>query len=258
MQGRAIIAVAVLLIGAGIGLAVARDDGEGKEPQPNGQPARIITVAGTATVSTAPDEASIELSIRSEAPTAEEAFQLGSERLDSLMKELKAAGIEDKDIETTNVQLDRRTRDRGTPREETFYTSETRLSVTVHDLTKVGEIATRAVSAGANVVGGIEFTLADQNDARQQALEEAVEGARAKAETMATTAGERLGEVVQIDETNSEYEPYYTSNLKVEASYGTALSRSYDYSVSPGDVETRVTVTVVFALGDSSGSEGED
>ncbi|MEX0991177.1 MAG: SIMPL domain-containing protein [Actinomycetota bacterium] len=243
--------VVVLVVGLIAGVALAKvlgGDGDGAGP---GQIPETITVSGTATVSSAPDQAILNLGVRSDGETAEEAFAAKAERTDAVFAELKAAGVSDDDIATTDLRLNKRVADRNTPKERTYFTAETEFDVTIRELNDAGEIAARAVGAGANVVGGIEFRLGNQTGAREEALTEAIEGARGKAEAMATAADAEVGEVILIDETNAEFQPYRQQLANQGMLLAGASSDSYEeFKISPGDVETRVTVTVVYELDD--------
>jgi uncharacterized protein YggE len=74
------------------------------------------------------------------------------------------------------------------------------LRVNVRDAARTGEIADALVGAGATLVGGLSYRAADETGARKLALEAAVKDARAKAESVATAAGRKLGEPVGISE----------------------------------------------------------
>ncbi len=242
--------IIVLIVGLVAGVLLARVLGGGGGGEGPGEIPETITVSGTATVSSAPDQAILNLGVRSDGETAEEAFAAKAERTDAVFAELKAAGVSEDDIATTDLRLDKRVADRNTPKERTYFTAETEFDVTIRELNDAGEIAARAVGAGANVVGGIEFRLGDQTGAREKALTEAIEGARGKAEAMAAAADAEVGEVMLIDETNAEFEPYHQQLQNRALSLSGAAPSIGAYKISPGDVETRVTVTVVYELED--------
>jgi len=225
-----------------LGKAFREDGGRGGD----GDIPQTITVSGTATVSTAPDEAILGLGVRSEAPSADEAFASNGERVDAVTAVLIEAGVAEEDISTTNLQLNQKTINRGTKDEEKVYVAENRIEVQIKNLDDAGMIAGAAVGAGANIVGGIEFRLSDQVTSKEQALAKAIEGARTKAEAMAAAAGAEVGEVQVIDETNSEFAPYQTNLYEQSSRSADAIASKY--SVSPGEVETSVTVTVVWLL----------
>lgn len=249
MNGKLIAGMLVVVLAAACGLVigvVASGDG-GPENAP--KPASIITVTGGATVKTEPDEATIRMGVNTEADTAEAALQENASKSDAVMKTLKDNGVADEDIQTTNVRLDKRYRDRGTPKEKMTFVAVSELSVLTHDLQAVGTIIDDAVSAGVNDVQGVEFGLSSQSEAKNRALTEAVKGARGKAETMAAAAGAELGAVVRIDESAYDVQPYYDQSMKQMDPFALALgAEAPATSVSPGQVETHVEIRVVFEL----------
>jgi uncharacterized protein YggE len=74
------------------------------------------------------------------------------------------------------------------------------LRVHLRDAARAGEIADALVKAGATLASGLSYHAADDTGARKSALEAAGKDARAKAETLAATAGKKLGEPVAIYE----------------------------------------------------------
>ena len=68
-------------------------------------PPPMITVSGEATVSVAPDQAEIEAGVTSDAKTAREASEANNAAMGKLLLALKAASIEQKDIQTSRVSL---------------------------------------------------------------------------------------------------------------------------------------------------------
>lgn len=209
---------------------------------------RTITTAGTASVRSTPDQAVLRLGVKVQGKTSEAAFAKKGERSDRLVEELVAQGVGEADIQTIDLRLFKRTQNRGTPQESSFFVAETDYEIILRELDRAGEIAAAGVGAGATSVRGIEFRLVDQAKAKDEALREAIESARMKAEAMAGAAGAEVGEVRLIDETNSEFTPYRAE----EAAFGAASVSSdamlENYKVEPGEVTTQVTATVVWEL----------
>lgn len=238
--------VAALIVGLVLGWAFAGGRGTAKS-QPT--PAHVITVSGGASVSSAPDEAIVRLGVRTDNADSEAALQENNRKAADVMKALEALGIEEKDIQTTQVSLDQRVHDRGTPKETTTYIAENEVAVTVHDLTQVGDVVSQTVAAGANVVGGIEFRLSDLSKARSDALAKAIDAAQAKAEALAEAAGTTLGPVVRIDENGGESRPAFDKSFANLESFSGTSRDAFAAPIQPQDVQTEVNVTVVWALG---------
>ena len=237
----AVLLVVVLAAGAGFvfGVAIGGDSSKNLPLPPN-----IVVVSGQGTVSTAPDKATVSLGVNTTGATAEEALQANATLMDAVLKALADAGIEDKDIQTQNMNVNKHVENRGTKQETTSYVANQQLSVIVHDVTKVGSVIDSAVKAGVNDVGGIEFGLTDAATSKNAAFKEAVAVARTKAETLAAAAGASVGSVVRIDENSYDIQSNFASyDMKLAATpmmAGTA--------VSPGQVQTDVSVRVTYQL----------
>ena len=86
--------------------AMAQDD-----VSPGGKP-RTITVTSTATVKVTPDEAVVDLGVRSESATGADALAQNAKTMQAVLDALGSAGIADKDVQTTNVSLEQHTENR--------------------------------------------------------------------------------------------------------------------------------------------------
>jgi uncharacterized protein YggE len=197
-----------------------------------------VTVSGTATIRSAPDEAVVSLGVQTQAPTAQEALQQNANKMSDVMKALLGAGLGQSDIATSSLDLYPNYDSNGTV--VVSYSAQNQVNVTIHDMNKVGAIIDTAVGAGANLSSGITFQLSDQNQGVEKALQAAVENARGKAETLAAAGGASLGSVVSITETGAPTPPpiYYEKAMAAQATT----------PVSPPTLETQVSVTVVWSL----------
>jgi len=241
-MGKTATALVVLLVGLVIGYGVMPVSEDTNPPPP-----RLITVLGTASVSTAPDEATVSLGVRKEADTNDAAVQLNADAMSLVMKALAGAGIEESDISTTDFNLDRHYENRDTKRETVTYVAENEVQVTIRDLTKVGTTIDAAVSAGATSVGNVDFKLSNANKVRQQALLQAVKSAQAKAAAIAEASGLKVGDVVSLREQVGEYSRY-GYDVKAQ-NWGTpTLAGLAATPVAPEQVQTEVDVTAVFEL----------
>ena len=230
------------IAGVVLGLAVALAIPLSAQSPDEGSADRTVTVLGTAVVKTAPDEAVISLGVHTEAEGAKAAMEQNAERMDAVVRALLNAGVVPDDISTSNISLWPQYDTNGV--NVTGYVAENSLSVTVRDIDNVGDVIDAGIAAGANLAGGVMFQLSDENQGVEQALRMAVDDAKTKAEALADQAGASLGRVVRIDETSSGAPPVYYDRAVAEDSAGGGAPTP----ILPSDVETSVTVTVVWAL----------
>jgi uncharacterized protein YggE len=72
------------------------------------------------------------------------------------------------------------------------------VQVKTKDPASIGRALDAGVKAGANVSGGIAFSLADPRAAETQALRLAVQDAQRRAAAMADALGKKLGRIVEV------------------------------------------------------------
>jgi uncharacterized protein YggE len=212
-----------------------------------------INVAGTGTVTVSPDKAIVYLGVQTQSADATAAQQENAEKMDGIIAALKDAGIPEDDMETSGYSMyPMRSYEvlRSYEAEEptiTGYVVSNRLMVTVTDVDKVGDIIDTAVNAGANEVQSVSFTLSDdaRQDARAQALENAVEAARSDVDTLAGILGVNiLGPVEVTTSGGSVVTPYpapYAAAVK-EAGYEMRESTS----ILPSDISVTAYVQMVY------------
>jgi uncharacterized protein len=206
-------------------------------------PAPRITVTAEGRVESAPDMATITLGVQTQAKTAAAALAENSARLAAVLGRLKAAGIAERDLQTSGLSLGPQldySRDGQAPRVIGYEVSNL-LTVRVRDLGLLGGVLDQAVSDGANTFHGLAFGLADPTAALDAARVAAVTEARRKAGMMAGAAGVKLGAVLDMAEQGGmmDQRPMFRGAVAMEASA---------VPVQGGEVTYSVSVTVTWAL----------
>jgi uncharacterized protein YggE len=214
---------------------------------PIGGPTHMITVSSTAAIGTAPDEAVVDLTVRSQGADAPSALAANGKATNAVVAALKAAGLLERDIATQQLNVGRTTLDRGTPAERIVYQATQRVEAKIHDLTAVGTVIKAGVDAGATSVNGLRFQVSDESAARQTALASAVQGAREKATAMAKAAGVGVTGVIQIKENSSSYHPY--SAQRSAYAFASDQVAAAPMIVAPHTIKTSVSVTVTWSIG---------
>jgi uncharacterized protein YggE len=107
----------------------------------------------------------------------------------------------------------------------------------------VGTVIDAGLKAGANQLEGVQFLLRNELPAREQALKEAVQEARGKAQTMADALRVNLAEVIEASEGGVSVVP------RIEAKFSTAAATAPDSTpVSPGEISVRASVTIRYRI----------
>jgi uncharacterized protein len=198
-----------------------------------------LTVTGEASVSVAPDYAQIRTGVTSQAKTAKEASEANAKLANALLAALRAAGIDDKDIQTTRLVLQPtydQSQSAGRGRINGFQASNL-VTIKVRDIGKLADVIDRAVSAGATDIGGIEFLVLEPSKALDSARGEAFTDARRKADIYAKAANITLGRIIALSEDHAEPQPF-----AMAARAGSAPP------IAPGEKTLRLTVTVSYEL----------
>ena len=163
-----------------------------------------ISVTGEANVSVPPDQAQIDGGVTSDAKTAREASDANNAAMGKVLLALKGAGIEEKDYQTSRLSLQPQfaTSSKASERAPGIvsFRASNRVTVKIRDVTKVAGVIDVLVGAGANEIGGINFTVTQASKHRDEAREKAIADARRKAEIYAKAAGVTLGEPINISE----------------------------------------------------------
>ena len=174
-----------------------------------------ISITGTGEVTAAPDTAFVSSGVTTQATTAREALDANSAAMTELLATLEAAGIAARDVQTSGfsvspnyVYSDARD-DSGyqLPPKIVGYQVSNTVTVRVRDLDSLGSVLDQAVTVGANTISGVTFTVADPSDLYDEARRAAFADARKKAELYAEVAGEELGDLVSITESQSYEAP---------------------------------------------------
>ncbi|MFN0116487.1 MAG: SIMPL domain-containing protein [Paracoccaceae bacterium] len=208
--------------------------------------APTLTVTGEGSAAVAPDMATVQIGVTSEADTAKAALDANTAAMQAALDRLKAAGIEDRDIQTTGLNLGprydyNRTKADGSA-EITGFLASNGVTVRVRDLGGLGALLDAVVTDGANTLNGVSFGLQDPVPALDAARKDAVADARRKAELYAAAAGVGLGRIVSIAE-QSGYQPPMPMAM-AEASY----AKSAPVPVAAGEVKMMASVTIVWGL----------
>lgn len=163
-----------------------------------------VTTTGTASVEVQPDLATISLGVVTERPKAADDARDNAAAVQAVVAEIKARGIDGKDISTKAVSLtpvydDIRDGDgRSSRRVLRGYSARNDLGVRVRQIGKVGELVARWIDKGANRLEDIEFDF-EGKDVKYEALRvDAVRDALRKAQSYASGLGLKLGRVLSI------------------------------------------------------------
>lgn len=207
----------------------------------------LLAVNASATTRTTPDLAIVTLGVVARGATAREAQQAQATRMNAVMEAVRAAGVEDTEVQTVGFALDPvYAYPRGQAPRITSYQSRNVVAIRVRNLDAISALIDATVADGANELQGIQFTFQDEEASLDAARAQAVQTARTRAERYAEAAGLRVARLVSIVEPGSTIPPDFRRDggaIMVTAEQSNAAG-----AINPGALDNRTSVTVVFAL----------
>lgn len=212
-----------------------------------------ISVEGVGEVTSAPDIAYINSGVTTQGATAREALDANSAAMAELMTTLKAAGIADRDIQTSGfsvqpnyVYTDARDANGYTlPPKIAGYQVFNTVTVRVRALDSLGTILDQSVSVGANTVNGISFGVADPSKLLDDARKKAFDDALAKARLYADAARVGLDDIRSITESQRYGQPPQPYMMR-EA----AMAADSSVPVATGELSFTINVQVTWSIED--------
>ncbi len=216
-----------------------------------------IMVRGEGEVMARPDIGAFSFSVTAEADDAASAQTQSAEKTNAILGYLEEAGVEEKDIKTSNYSLNPKYRydtqvcaanmycPPGNPVIDGYTVTQT-VEVKVRELDKAGDLISGAGERGATNISGLAFTVDDESNLKAEAREAAIADAKEKAQVLADELGVRLVRIMNYYEEEGYPMPY-------AAGYGgDAMMARSEAAVAPslptGESTTRSTVSITFEV----------
>jgi uncharacterized protein YggE len=200
-----------------------------------------ISVTGEAQISVAPDIAFVDAGVATDATTAREASEANNTAMTRVFAALKAANIDARDIQTSRLSLQPQyAPNRSGPSPVVGYRASNRVTVRIHDVSKVAGVIDTLVGAGANDIGNVAFEVSQASKLLDDAREKAVADARRKAEIYARAAGVTLGAPLSISEGGAP-EPLFRAKMA-------APMAAAPTPIAQGEETLSISVSVTWAI----------
>jgi uncharacterized protein YggE len=237
---KAAAAFAVMATFAAPQVAAAQD-----APAVQSTPGTLLSVSAEGKSEARPDMATINLGVTTEGQTAQAALAENARRMQALSQALRRAGIAERDIQTSNVSVfpQQQYRENQAPL-ITGYQANNTVTAKVRNINNTGRVIDAAVAAGGNTVNGVMFSHADPDAQLDVARRNAIAEARRRAELYANALGMRVHRIVAVQE-GGGYAPPIPMPMMERMAAQDAVANT---PVSPGQIETRVSVNVTFEL----------
>jgi uncharacterized protein YggE len=205
-----------------------------------------LDITATGEVTSVPDLGVISAGVVTRATTATAALQQNADRMDRVIAALKAAGIADRDIQTSSINLSPEYRypENQAP-QLVGYTATNQVTVQFRDIRNSGRVLDALVAQGANQISGPNMTIEHPEAALDEARTKAVAAGRARADLYARALRMQVVRVVSVSESGGSYPvpppmPYAAERMMA--------ARAPDTKIEPGEQKLQVNLSMVFEL----------
>ena len=217
---------------------------------------KTIAISTTDEATATADIAAVTIGFEVFGPDSDSAYAAGGKISHAVLDALHKAGVEDKSIESLNQGLQRNENfdDKETAEQRTKKQFVMRQSWTVSvPPQSAAEVIRRAVAAGANESGAIDWRLSDRKALQGKAAEAALVKARAVAEQMAEGLHVKLGALIYASNQTPNARIYFAQPQKGIAFNTDSASISSAIvvpalEIRPETIREEATVYAVFAI----------
>ena len=203
-----------------------------------------LDISATGEGTRVPDVAIISTGVVTRSATAGGAIQQAAARMARVRSALKSAGVDDRDIQTSNLSLNPDYRyDNNQPPKLIGYQASNTVTVRFRDIASSGKIIDALVAEGANQINGPTLTIDKPEAALDEARARAVAIGRARADLYARSMGLRVVRIVAVSESGGSYPVPPPMPVMMEARAQAASSK-----IDPGEQKLQVNLAITFEL----------
>ncbi len=245
----------VLALGFSLGAIPAGLNAQAQtEPTPFPSREKTISVTGQASTFVEPDRLNINFGVEVQKPTAKEALDENSDKMNKVIDAIKSAGINDDEISTSQFSIypvyeSYQEKETGIYKQRlTGYSVSNIIHVKTPKLDLVSNIIDAAVDVGVNRVDSVSFSLSEkkQQQLSDDLLAEAIKNAKSKAEKALVPLNYQIIGVKYVSLTDGGYYPPPVPMYYKEAAMDSMSSVTPIFS---SDQQVSASATVVFLIG---------
>jgi uncharacterized protein len=222
-----------------LGFAIAVLSACDSTPRPVGENPRQVTVVGSGQVQGVPDTLTADVGIEFTAQDVTTAMNRTSERQQTVINALTGAGVDRKDISTTDVTLQPQHDSSGST--ITGYRAENSVRVKIHPTGSASQVLAIIVGTGGDAtrINSVSYSIADDSQLVKDARARAFQDAKNRAEQYAQLSDLRLGKIISISEASG------AAPTPVPAPRGAMAA---NVPLEPGQQTVNFSVTAIWEL----------
>lgn len=241
-----VVLVGLYAVDKGITLAERAGD---KNP-----PKNTMSMSAEGKVTAVPDLATLNIAVTSQGASAAGLQDENSKKINAIIDLVKNQGVDKKDITTSgpniNPRYDYMKGNGAIIGYDIYQTVTIKIRGIDKSTEKVSALIDQVTDKGVNQLSGVSYSFDDADNLRQQAREQAIAKAKDKAQSLASSAGLKLGKVVSVSESGGNYPspiPMYGA-AENKAVMSDRAQSSIAPTLEPGTQEITATMTVVFEV----------
>lgn len=203
-----------------------------------------LDIVATGEVSRVPDIARINAGVVTQAPRATDAIQQNARQMARVIAALKKAGIAEKDIQTSSINLNPEYRyAENQPPMLTGYRASNEVTVRFRDIAQTGAILDALVAEGANQISGPALSIDKPEQALDEARQQALVKAKARADLYAAALGKRVKRILSISESGAMPPPYPIPMMQRAVAMDAAETK-----IVPGEQTLSINLSISYEL----------
>jgi uncharacterized protein len=209
-----------------------------------------LFVTGSATNQTKPDKVTVSLGVETTNSTAQAALTANSDLMNKVLDALKAAGIQENETSTSIFSITPNYNYSSNTNQGRLigFTASNSIQIESSNIESVSKWIDVAVSAGANNVNNIYFSLSDKklDDIKNSLLKDAIDNAKTKADIAASAAGLKVIGVKSITVGEASSPPPVPLYRAQAFADGAAPSPT---PILTGQQEVSASVNIIYLIG---------
>lgn len=236
------------------GLSPSSISGLNSSNASNNNNIRTLSVTGIATTNIKPDKILINLGIQTTNKTADQALAANSDIMNKVINILKAKNAKENETSTSTFTISpnyNNSRDSDTIRNISSFTVSNSIQIQSSNINSTAKWIDSAISAGANNVNNVAFTLSDKNldETKNLLIKKAINNARIKAEIATSALGLKIAGVKSISFNELEIAPLPRTRLAGQTSVEGGVPASTTATpIIPGEEPVSQSVSIVFFI----------
>lgn len=204
----------------------------------------VIDLMISETVEARPDIATFSTGVQTMAPTASEAVRANNVQMASVVARLKKLGIAERDIQTTQINLNQQFDYRDGQQIFKGYQASNMVNAKLRDLTKLGAFLDALAVDGATNFNGPTFGIDDDSKFQEAARDKVWATAMNRARNLARKAGYTDIRVLRVEE--SDQGRSYSPMPMLARSMDAAAEKTTP--ISPGELSVGASMSFTFEM----------